>query len=110
MVPLVEQHARELSELCRRFRVERLYLFGSAATGSFDPHQSDLDFLVQLADRGPTGGYADRYLGLAEALEALFGRPVDLVTVESIRNPFFRGEIERTCQVVYGQSREEAAV
>ncbi|MDD2764768.1 MAG: nucleotidyltransferase domain-containing protein [Opitutaceae bacterium] len=99
-----------MAELCRRFGVERLYVFGSAASGGFDPQASDLDFLVRMADRRPTGAYADRYLGLAKALEALFGRRVDLVTEQSIRNPYFRSEIEVSRRLVYEHPREQAAV
>jgi predicted nucleotidyltransferase len=47
---------------------------------------SDLDFIATFADTHATG-YADRYLGFAEALEALFGRSFDLLTKGSIRNP-----------------------
>lgn len=85
-------------------------LFGSAATGQFNAEASDLDFLVRFADREPTGSYADRYLGLAESLEQLFQRRVDLVTEESIRNPYLRREIHATRETVYEQPREEAAV
>lgn len=109
-IELIEQRRGELAELCRRYGVERLYLFGSAAAGRFQPPSSDLDFIVELANRQPSAAYADRYLGLAEALERLFGRPVDLVTEQSIRNPYFRREVEATRQLVYGQPREEASV
>jgi predicted nucleotidyltransferase len=84
--------------------VERLCVFGSAVLGRFDPRYSDLDFLVRFANREPTGEYAERYLGFAEALEQLFGRPVDLVTEKSIRNPFFRREVESTRQLMSDQS------
>jgi len=110
LIELIEKKRGELAELCRRYRVERLYLFGSAATGRFQPPSSDLDFIVEMADRQPNAAYADRYLGFAEELERLFERPVDLITEQSIRNPYFRREIEATRQLVYGQPREEAAV
>jgi len=103
MIALVETRTRALAEVCQQFGVHRLYLFGSAAGALFDPKTSDLDFLVSLQDREPTGRYADRFLGLGEALERLFGRRVDLVTEESIRNPYFRHEVESTRQLVYGQ-------
>lgn len=51
---------------------------------------------MRFADRQPTGDYADRYLGLADALEKLFQCRMDLVTEESIRNPYFRQEVEAT--------------
>ncbi len=110
MIPIIDLHHYELAELCRRYGVERLYIFGSAAQGHFDPEQSDLDFLVEMADREPTGSYADRYLDFAVALERLFGRRVDLVTVQSIRNPYFRREIEATRQLIYEQPCQGAVV
>ncbi len=109
MTDLIERNRSALSDLCRRFGVERLYLFGSAAAGRSD-HPNDLDFLVEMADRRPTASYADRFLDLADGLERLFGRRVDLVTDESIRNPFFRREVEATRELVYGKPREEAPV
>ncbi len=110
MIALIEQKKRELADLCRRFKVQRLGLFGSAATGSYAPESSDLDFLVTFTERRATGDYADRYLDFAEALERLFQRRVDLVTEQSIRNPFFRRELEETRQPIYEQARAEAAV
>lgn len=110
MVALVEQKKTALAELCRQYRVQRLYVFGSAVLDSFDVRRSDIDFLVRFSDRQPTGEYADRYLRFAEALEQLFDRPVDVVTEESIRNPYFRREVERTRQLLYEQSSEETSV
>jgi hypothetical protein len=101
MISLVDERRADLSDLCRRFEVERLAIFGSAASGRFAPERSDLDFLVQFADRQPTGAYADRYLDFADALERLFHRRVDLVTEQSIRNPYLRAEIDRTRELVY---------
>ena len=66
----------------------RLDLFGSATSGTFDPQVSDLDFLVTFSATVAMSR-ADQYFGLLEALERLFGRPVDLVTHNSRRNPYF---------------------
>jgi uncharacterized protein len=96
-----------LANICQRFRVERLYLFGSAAEGQFDCERSDLDFLVTLQGQ-PPGEYADNYLGLAEALENLFGRPADLVTERSIRNPYFRETVFAARQLLYDRRDEKA--
>ena len=82
-----------LPALCRRFRVRRLDLFGSAATGRFDPGRSDLDILVAFDDL-PPGAYADAYFGLRAALEDLLGRPVDLLTEPSLENPHLRLTVE----------------
>jgi len=110
MIFLIEKSKPAIVELCRRFEVRRLSLFGSGPNARFDSNTSDLDSLVELADRQPTKSYADRYLGLAEALERLFGRHVDLETEQSIRNPFLRREVQATRQLVYEQRSEETAV
>jgi predicted nucleotidyltransferase len=90
-----------LEELCSRYKVRRLELFGSAAVGRDRPGKSDLDFLVEF-DPLPLGRYADTYFGLLENLQQLFGRPVDLVVASAIRNPYFRDSVERTKTLVYG--------
>ena len=78
MLEMIEQHRHELRQLCQRFEVRRLELFGSAARGDFNPTSSDLDFLVAF-DRNGQLSAADRYFGLSAALKQLFGRDVDLV-------------------------------
>jgi hypothetical protein len=110
MIELVKNQKQEVSNLCRQYRVERLDVFGSAADGRFDPARSDLDFLVRFRGRQPTGEYASRFLDFADALEKLFRRRIDLLTEQSIRNPFLRREVESTREVVYEQSDCEAAV
>jgi len=92
MIALIQQNMDAITQLCERFGVRRLDLFGSAASGAFAAH-SDLDFLVDFADRSP--GYAMRYLHLAEELESLLERPVDLVTERSAHSPWFRDSIDQ---------------
>jgi predicted nucleotidyltransferase len=89
---IVEANLPALTALCRSFGVRRLDLFGSAATGRFDPARSDLDFLVEF-ETMPPGGYAHAYFGLLEQLEALFQRKVDLLTLPSLKNPYLRKQI-----------------
>jgi len=95
----VEQRKTEIETLCRRFGVRRLDLFGSAAKGNVFAG-SDLDFLVDLGDLPPTA-YAETYFAFREALERMFSRPVDLVTILSIRNPFFKQRLEQTRSSLY---------
>jgi len=106
MIQEVEQQRSALAELCRRYRVRQLRLFGSAATGAFAPATSDLDFVAEFADT-QSADYADRYFDFAEALEHLFNRPVDVLTKRAIRNPYFRAEVERTAQVIYEDHAEK---
>lgn len=97
----------KIAALCRRFGVRRLDLFGSATTGAFDPATSDLDFVATFADTD-VPGYVDRFLDFVDALEALFGRPVDLVIDRSIRNPRFRQAVDSTRQPVYDDRNTSA--
>lgn len=100
MIEQVERHRASLEALCRRFGVRRLELFGSAVAGGFQTETSDLDFLVDFEP--PAGpGYADRYFGLLESLEGLFGQPVDLVVASAIKNPYFRDMVEKTKELIY---------
>lgn len=100
MIPLIAQQRTEIEALCRRYRVRRLELFGSAAAGRDRPNESDLDFLVEFEPLA-AGGYADAYFGLRESLEKLSGRAVDLVVSSAIKNPYFRQSIERTKMLLY---------
>ncbi len=100
MEPLVAAHRDDIAALCRRFRVRRLELFGSAATDSFDPASSDVDFLVEFTDL-QQGEWADAYFGLKEALESLLARPVDLVMPSAVTNPYLRRAIEATRMQLY---------
>jgi predicted nucleotidyltransferase len=101
MITEISSHREELEELCRRFHVRRLDLFGSAAGDDFDPARSDLDFLVEFDPRGPEASSLKTYFGLRDSLEALFGRSVDLVEPSAIRNPYFKESVERARESVF---------
>ena len=68
MDPAVQQKLPALGELCTRYGVCRLELFGSSATGGFDASRSDLDFLVEFLPL-QRGQHADAYFGLKEELD-----------------------------------------
>lgn len=104
MFPGATQHQLDqIAELCRRFDVARLELFGSAANGTFDPATSDLDFLATF-HRHPLGSSPskfERYFGFREGLEALFGRPIDVVEPHTVRNPVLLRTIETSKKLLY---------
>jgi uncharacterized protein len=87
-----------LVDFCRRWRIRELSLFGSAIRDDFGP-ESDLDFLVSF-DAGAVWDLFD-LLDMKAELEAHFGRPVDLVETEALRNPWRIYEIMRTREVIY---------
>lgn len=100
---MIAELARRRSEvvlLCRQYGVVRLDVFGSAASGDFDAATSDVDLLVEIDP--PTGmSYFEAYFGLKESLEALLGRPVDLVAPSALANPYFAAAVERTREALY---------
>ncbi|MEJ7840918.1 MAG: nucleotidyltransferase domain-containing protein [Rubrobacter sp.] len=96
MVSFVEDRIEEVGRVCRRYGVEQLDIFGSAVGDDFDPERSDLDFVVSFEPRNPPGLF-DRYFGLKEDLEELFGRPIDLVMEGVVsRNAYFAKSLAET--------------
>lgn len=96
-----------IAAMCQRYGVARLDLFGSATTDRFDPQHSDLDVLVEFdAD---SKHLFDRYFSLKEALEALFGRKVDLVSAGALQNPHFISAVQQTRETVYAAEDAQAA-
>ncbi len=104
MLKDIETHREQIAELCRRYGVRRMEVFGSAARGEdFDRGRSDIDFLVDFIDDHPRT-LAD-FLDFESHLSNLLGRPVDLLTrgsVEISRNYIRRRSILRDVQAVYG--------
>ncbi len=86
--------------LCRLHRVQRLAAFGSVFTAAFND-ESDIDFIVTFEPM-PLEEYAENYCDLKGALEALFNRPVDVLEMQAIRNPYLQAELDATQQIVFG--------
>jgi predicted nucleotidyltransferase len=83
---------------CRKYNVKRLDVFGSVARGGEkEPH--DVDFLVEF-DR-PDHLPSKRFFGLLHYLEDTLGRPIDLVSISGIRNPFFHNRVMQERKNVY---------
>ncbi|TAN24333.1 MAG: hypothetical protein EPN33_00775 [Acidobacteria bacterium] len=101
MHAIIEANRKALEELCRQYHVRSLSLFGSALGDEFEPGRSDVDFAVQFEPLAP-GEWLRTYFGLVWALERLFGTKVDLTELDAVRNPYFRNELMRTRQPIYG--------
>jgi uncharacterized protein len=98
-----------LIRICEKYNVSRLFVFGSATTENFSEERSDLDLLVELEPMNEMerGG---RLLQLWDELESLFGRQVDLLTDQPIKNPYFRGQVESTKQLIYDRTQQKVLV
>ncbi|HWB54977.1 MAG TPA: nucleotidyltransferase domain-containing protein [Tepidisphaeraceae bacterium] len=100
MIDLLESNRQKIESLCRRYEVERMEVFGSAARGDFDLRTSDVDFLITFKDLGWRGSFK-RYIGLKLDLEELLGRPVDLVELQAATNPYFIETATKHRQLLY---------
>jgi hypothetical protein len=100
MVDVLQNKHQAIAELCVRFGVARLDVFGSALRDDYRPGESDLDLLVEF---GPMDGYAkaQAYFDLLDELRALLGVDVDLVMTGAVKNPYIARDIERSRQVLF---------
>lgn len=88
-----------LSRLARRYHIQRLSMFGSAARGQMG-EASDIDLLVEFEQgKAPSLGGMVR---IKDDLSALFdGRKVDIVTPSILNNPYRRRAIEKELKELY---------
>ena len=88
----------KIEAFCRRWKIKEFALFGSVLREDFRP-DSDVDVLVTFE---PDGGFTfDNRVEMLDEIAEIFGREVDLVEKDTIRNPFRRHEILKTKEVVY---------
>ena len=95
----IAQAREDIVALCRRHRIARLEVFGSAARGDDFGADSDADFLVAF-EPGHRVGLAE-WDAARRDFEALLARPVDLVQPEAVRNPFVLRQIEQERELLY---------
>ena len=100
MLALIEESRSRIAELCRKYRVKRLELFGSAASGDFDLASSDVDFFYEF-DNADMTDLADRFFGFKEEFEQLLKAEVDLVSALDVTNPYFLQVANRHRQTLY---------
>jgi uncharacterized protein len=100
MLTLLTEKLPELERLCKLHGVRRLEVVGSAAREvDFDPARSDIDLLVEFAPgRLPR---LSEFFKLREAIENALGRPVDLLMLEAVRNPYLKANLERNRRLLY---------
>ncbi len=97
----LEQNLSAIQHLMQKHRIRKGYLFGSSVNGNFGSH-SDVDVLVEVDDTIEPVELGEHLWNLQFELQNLLGRQVDLVTTRSLRNPFFKQELNETRQLIYG--------
>jgi len=99
MRELIQKHLPDIQRVCKARHVVNLYAFGSVLTDKFRSN-SDIDFLVEFENLPPED-YADNYFELCDDLEQLLQRKVDLVTIRSVKNPYFKNQVMKTRELIY---------
>ena len=101
---LIELNIDKIIALCKKYKVAKLWVFGSILTPRFN-EESDVDFSVNFdADKINREGldWADIFFDFMHELEELFGRRIDLVCDDAVKNKVFRKELDSTKQLIYG--------
>ncbi len=100
MQRIIEKNKGKLIELCKKFDVASMYVFGSASSEDFND-SSDIDIFISFKKEISIEKYTDNYFNLHYKLEELFNRKVDLITENSLSNPYFIESVEETKTLLY---------
>lgn len=102
MAPIVQKHLAEIRALCTKYKMNRVWLFGSALDSISFRETSDIDFLYEPAKELMTvREFLDNPLKIKQELAALLDRQIDWVRYLSFRNPYFREEVESTKELIF---------
>jgi predicted nucleotidyltransferase len=97
---LIENHNKDIQNLCKAHKVKSLYAFGSVLTDKFNS-ESDVDFIVDFQQLDVLD-YGDNYYDLKFSLENILKRNVDLLEEKAIKNPYFRKTVNQNKKLIYG--------
>ena len=99
MQQIIVDRMAELKEICETYDVKTMHVFGSVCTDNFNEN-SDIDILISFKDIS-IERYTDNYFDIHDQLEKLFNRKIDLITENSLANPYFIERVEETKQLLY---------
>ena len=97
---LIENNIQKIFALCKKYKVSKLFVFGSILTDRFND-DSDVDFVVS-SNKVEVNDYFDNYFDFKYSLEELFGRKVDLLEEQTIKNPYLKKNVDATKALIYG--------
>ena len=100
MNSIINEKTEEIVRLCIVYNVKNLYVFGSVCNSNFND-LSDIDFLVAFDKNISIEKYTNNYFELHYQLEQLLKRKIDLLTDNSLSNPYLIKSIDQTKQLIY---------
>ncbi|THH34588.1 hypothetical protein E4021_17270 [Neolewinella litorea] len=102
MHTLIRENIGQIAAACRKYAVKELSVFGSVLEEERFAASSDVDVYVDFDESNISlERYADYYFALHAELETILDRPVDITTKRSLKNPFFKEELNRTKQSIF---------
>ncbi len=97
---IIDKNIDEISALCNKHKVAKLFVFGSILTDDYKK-SSDIDLLVDFSGVD-LYEYADNYFDLKTSLEKLLNRQIDLLEEKAVKNPYLRKSIDSSKRLIYG--------
>ena len=105
---VIQEQIDEIRQLCKDYQVAEMYVFGSVLTDQF-LSDSDIDFLVRFSGVDSLE-YFNNFMDFKENLEKLLSRSVDLVEIQTLKNPILIRSIDRNKKILYGREDSKMAV
>ncbi len=99
---LIEMNIDKIVALCRKYKVAKLWVFGSILTDRFND-ESDVDFSV-IFHYDQIHDLFEVFFDFIEELQRLLGRRVDMVDETAVRNQYFRKELDSTKRLIFSKS------
>ena len=99
----IESKIEKLNTLCVKYKVKKLFVFGSIVKGNFNTETSDIDLIVEVENLPPEQK-GEIIMKLWTELELLFSRKVDLITNMNLKNPYLKKDIENSKILLYDRA------
>ncbi len=100
MIKIISSNLNTVRQLFKKHKIEKAYVFGSAVTGNFNKN-SDIDFLVKFKPGIDPLEKGELWWNLHDTLRDFFKREIDIVTENSLKNPYFIKELDQTKKLIY---------
>ncbi len=95
------KNKEKIIDIFKKHEIEKAYVFGSALTDNFN-EKSDIDFLIKFKTGLDPLKKGELWWDLHDTLRDFFDREIDIVTENSLTNPYFIKELDRTKKLIYG--------
>ena len=105
----ISKRLNEFKSICENHNIKTLYAFGSSTTNAFNDNTSDIDLLVEIDELNPIEK-GEKIMSLWDNLEGFFAKKVDLLTANTIKNPYLIQSIENSKLLIYDGSSQKVFV